>query len=228
MDTQYQGSRAPLPVPPTVQLCFHMEHEPIRSAQLITHTPSDLVSPQALSLLHYRRAPIELLPENVLLDIFSIHAHHDRHDLFLGRHRVVWRWHRIAHVCRTWRRVVLSSPHRLNLLIHCVNGKPVADILNAWPTFPIILDYAHDERQRLTPEDEGGISYALQHPSLIQEILLPVTPSFARTLATVQWEELSLRNSWRDRFHAWEQSTSVGLPSRPCLTSSRRPRHFRP
>ncbi|KAI0267800.1 hypothetical protein BC834DRAFT_58901 [Gloeopeniophorella convolvens] len=82
-------------------------------------------------------------------------------------HLGVWRWDRVANVCRTWRSVVLSSPRRLKLFLHCTYGKPVVDILNHWPHFPIFIKYGRNAGGGLTPEDEDNIIYALQHPSRI-------------------------------------------------------------
>ncbi|KAI0267814.1 hypothetical protein BC834DRAFT_968719 [Gloeopeniophorella convolvens] len=129
---------------------------------------------------HPRRATFELLPENVLLDIFAIRAHEDGNP---------WRWDRVANVCRTWRRVVLSSSRRLKLLLLCTYGKPVADILDHWSALPIFIDYDHNERRSLTSEDEDNIIHALHHSSRVFRISFPVTPSLAAKLATVPWVE---------------------------------------
>ncbi|KAI0257892.1 hypothetical protein BC834DRAFT_976494 [Gloeopeniophorella convolvens] len=135
-------------------------------------------------VLHRRRATFDLLPENVLLDIFATRKYEDANP---------WRWDRLAHVCRTWRRVVLSSPRRLNLLLLCTYGKPVVDILDHWSGFPIFIDYDPDKRRSLTPEDEDNIIYALQHSSRIFRMSFPVTSSLAAKLATAPWEKTHFR-----------------------------------
>ncbi|KAI0267810.1 hypothetical protein BC834DRAFT_59262 [Gloeopeniophorella convolvens] len=158
-----------------------------RSARLISkRAHPESATPQGpSSTQHRRRATFDLLPENVLLDIFAIRAYEDTDPWAWP-----WRWDRVAHVCRTWRSVVLSSPRRLKLFLLCTHGKPVVDILDHWPGFPTLTDYFYRDKMRsLTPEDEDNVVYALQHSSRIVQISFPVTPSLAAKLAIVLWGE---------------------------------------
>ncbi|KAI0267807.1 hypothetical protein BC834DRAFT_58979 [Gloeopeniophorella convolvens] len=144
-----------------------------------THIMYGYCSLTCISARHRRRATFDLLPQNVLLNIFDIIG---AYEGFMH-----WRWDRVAHVCRAWRSVVLSSPRRLNLRLLCTYRKPVVDILHHWWHLPISIHYRRDDSQSLTPEDEDNIIHALQHSFRIFEISLTVTLSLAAKLATVPW-----------------------------------------
>ena len=76
---------------------------------------------------------IDILPEDVLLDIF---------DLLVVESHVFeaerW-WRTLAHVCRKWRIVVFGSPHRLNLRLVCSDRTSVREMLDVWPPLPIVI-----------------------------------------------------------------------------------------
>ncbi|KAF8268542.1 hypothetical protein EI94DRAFT_1145959 [Lactarius quietus] len=59
-----------------------------------------------------RHVMIEALPEDALLNIFSFH------QMSSPSH-----WHRLAHVCRKWRYIILESPRTLNLRLYCASGR---------------------------------------------------------------------------------------------------------
>ncbi|KAH9980535.1 hypothetical protein BJV74DRAFT_102218 [Russula compacta] len=58
----------------------------------------------------------------------------------------VWTWQKLAQVCSTWRQIMFASPRRLDLRLTCTGGKPVRDMLDAFPNFPINITY-----WRMTP-----------------------------------------------------------------------------
>ncbi|KAH8995380.1 hypothetical protein EDB92DRAFT_1846587 [Lactarius akahatsu] len=84
------------------------------------------------------------LPENVLLEIFDAY----RKDVELQPgYKNVWNsrdgWFKLAHVCRSWRRVVLLSPSRLHLhLLFTPRRSPRAAVLNSLPPLPILIDFS--------------------------------------------------------------------------------------
>ena len=49
------------------------------------------------------------------------------------------RWQTLVHVCRRWRSIVLGSPRRLNLKLHCTPKMPVRDSLDVWPALPLLI-----------------------------------------------------------------------------------------
>ena len=75
---------------------------------------------------------IDILPEEVLLEIFHLYVNPTRTC-------DVEEWCTLVHVCRKWRNIVLESPVRLNLRIRCHPAKPVKEKLDIWPTLPIVV-----------------------------------------------------------------------------------------
>ncbi|KAI0257899.1 hypothetical protein BC834DRAFT_976497 [Gloeopeniophorella convolvens] len=128
--------------------------------------------PQGLSYSRrHNRATIGLLPDSVLLEMFVLYAEsgvlpYIRSHSQLELPREAWQWHRIAHVCQKWHRIVLSSPRRLKILLLCSNGKPVAKMLNYWPDLPIIIHYVHGWGRKVTEKDEDNITHALHKASI--------------------------------------------------------------
>ena len=49
-------------------------------------------------------------------------------------------WQSLVHVCRRWRSLVLGSPRRLNLRLHCTHKTPARDTLDVWPALPLIVE----------------------------------------------------------------------------------------
>src|SRR5216683_7373361 len=84
-----------------------------------------------------RRVSINILPDDVLLEIFD-------HYLILsskgypyyGQHVA---WHELVHVCQRWRYVVFDSPRRLGLRLRCTDRTPVTNMLDIWPALPIVM-----------------------------------------------------------------------------------------
>ncbi|KAH9062253.1 hypothetical protein EDB87DRAFT_1608131 [Lactarius vividus] len=81
------------------------------------------------------------LPEDVLLEIFDAY----RQDMELKpRYENIWNdrggWFTLAHVCRSWRRAVLSSPSRLHLHLLFTRRSKLA-MLKHLPPFPMLIDY---------------------------------------------------------------------------------------
>ena len=81
-------------------------------------------------------ASIDMLPDNVLLEIF--HFYRDQDELFF-RIDDTWRWKALTQVCRQWRYVILGSPRRLDLQVVCTSMTPTSRLLDIWPPFPIIV-----------------------------------------------------------------------------------------
>jgi hypothetical protein len=76
---------------------------------------------------------IDILPEDVLLDIFDHYVDPTR------KYDKLEAWCTLVHVCRKWRNIVLESPLRLNLRICCHPSTPVRAKLDVWPALPIVL-----------------------------------------------------------------------------------------
>jgi hypothetical protein len=73
---------------------------------------------------------INVLPDDVLLDIFGFYV------------AETWRseWQTLVHVCRRWRSIVFGSPRSLELLLVCSDKTPARTTLNVWPPLPLHID----------------------------------------------------------------------------------------
>lgn len=78
------------------------------------------------------------LPDNVLLEIFRFYR-----VAVLRFRDYTWNWYTLAHVCSRWRQVILASPHLLDPRLICTARTPVMEMLDVYPTFPIIIDCQH-------------------------------------------------------------------------------------
>jgi hypothetical protein len=118
--------------------------------------------------IHRYVIPIDILPDNVLLEIFNL-CLGDPSNLPIKR---VNKWQRLVHVCQRWRRIIFESPRCLNLHLSCTYGTPVWKNLHFWPaTLPLTLDYPL-HLSPLVPGDTVNIFAALEHPSRIHRIAI--------------------------------------------------------
>ena len=76
------------------------------------------------------KVTIEMLPEEILLEIFAFYmdGDHDHEE-----------WETLVHVCRGWRSIVFAAPRHLNLQLACTGRTPVRTMLDIWPAFPIFI-----------------------------------------------------------------------------------------
>lgn len=81
------------------------------------------------------RATIDVLPDDVLLDIFDVCLDRPR-ELYIDRIKT---WQRLVHVCGRWRDVIFQSPRRLNLQILCTVRTPAREMLGIWPALPLTV-----------------------------------------------------------------------------------------
>ena len=121
-------------------------------AQAIVSTPDSGVG----------RVTIEMLPDNVLLDVFKFYVNE------AGR---IEKWDTLVHVCRRWRTVVFMSPRCLGLQLFCTARKPVRETLDVWPPLPIVI------RHGCYPAfGMDNILAALKHSGRVCEIRLCPVP----------------------------------------------------
>ena len=81
---------------------------------------------------------IDVLPDDVLLDIFDFYVYTGLYIWQEGKKKIE-KWQLLVHVCRRWRNIVFRSPRRLNLRLVCTPQTPAKDRLDVWPTFPLII-----------------------------------------------------------------------------------------
>jgi hypothetical protein len=122
---------------------------------------------------------MDALPENILLDIFDFCGINARPE------RSIWKWDRLVHVCRRWRRIVFASPKRLDIRLFCAPGTPVITHLTCWPAFPIIIDYCPVRRKSLSPSDEYNVLSALEHSNRVCTLDLTVTTTQLEKLVMI-------------------------------------------
>ena len=96
-----------------------------------------------------------------------------------------WRWARLVHVCRRWRRIIFASPCRLHLQLVCTQRTPFRNYLAIWPPFPILIDYFLDISAFLN----DNVIAALEHSNRVCDLHLDIatTPQCIK-LATVMQE----------------------------------------
>ena len=78
---------------------------------------------------------IDVLPDDVLLEIFVHYANNDAQHL-TERERA---WQTLVQVCRRWRSVIFGSPRRLNLQLVCQAKTRARDTLDAFPALPLVI-----------------------------------------------------------------------------------------
>ncbi|KAI0253892.1 hypothetical protein BJV78DRAFT_137426 [Lactifluus subvellereus] len=114
---------------------------------------------------------IDILPEDVLLEIFD-----SCRQTFEQEPRYEWFWNskngwfKLAHVCRKWRCIVLSSSARLHVwLLFTLWRPPRAIMLTHLPPLPIVVDYS--EATALELENRAGAALT-RYPNRACEITI--------------------------------------------------------
>ena len=179
-----------------------------------------------MSIADFDRAPgisfrrplvtIEMLPDNVLLEIFDIYRMANIQSL-RGR---PWRWHKLVHICRSWRQVVLASPLRLDLQLTCSYGTPVRKLLDCWPPLPLAIQYGGiPGRVPPAPEDDDNIIAAFQHPKRIWKIELTMTNTLLKRLEPLMQEPFPMLSHVEISQHnaGWVLPSAFLGGSTPCL-----------
>ena len=103
--------------------------------------------PRYIDQCHLGQAMIDVLPDNVLLEVFDFY----REDTTFSVHTSwisTWRWQALIQVCRRWRCVIFGSPLRLDLRVVCTDITLTRTSLDIWPPFPISIScrYRVDEK----------------------------------------------------------------------------------
>jgi hypothetical protein len=114
---------------------------------------------------------IDMFPDDVLIEIFNS----DRIS------ETSWRWDRLAHVCRRWRRTIFASPGSLHIRLVCNRDlrSPVRKYLDIWP-FPIAVEYFLSNR----PDVKDDLIAAIERPNRVCDLRLEIS-------STAQFEKLA-------------------------------------
>jgi len=108
---------------------------------------------------------IDVLPDDVLLDIFYFHTDMDP----CGKKKTE-AWQSLVHVCRRWRTLVFRSPRRLNLRLYCTPNTPARDTLDVWPALPLLVE-AHGSSMTSIPGMDN-IFVALGQSNRVHQVSL--------------------------------------------------------
>jgi len=73
--------------------------------------------------------------DGVLVEIFALYINLGNRRMDPPRNT----WHKLVHVCRRWRYLVLASPRHLNLRLEYGGHRPISEVLDAWPVLPVTL-----------------------------------------------------------------------------------------
>jgi len=117
----------------------------------------------------YRRATIDALPDNVLLETFEFYLGKDDPDeSVLGCDHDYDGWQTLVHVCRRWRCIVSTSPRRLDLKLYCTGQRLVnSKTLDIWPALPIVI---FSERIQYKEDVTNLVSALRQHIECVKSI----------------------------------------------------------
>jgi len=121
------------------------------------------------------RATICSIPSEVLLEIFDSFRQSFQRG---GDYERVWNsnkgWFKLAHVCREWRQVVLTSPSRLHIrLLFTEHRSGRAIAIRRLPPLPIVVDYRFGARLAQT---QLRMISALAYPDRVCGITFNMSP----------------------------------------------------
>ncbi|KAH9972673.1 hypothetical protein BJV74DRAFT_864873 [Russula compacta] len=132
-----------------------------------------------------------MLPDDMLLDIFSFHV---------DKARTEDEWHTLVHVCRRWRNLVFASPRHLRLTLLCTPRRPVREMLDIWPALPISV-----RGPTLLEEGVDNIIAALERNDRVCQITLTLPPGsqLEQFMAVVQRPFPVLTDLCLTMYHGW-------------------------
>ncbi|KAI9436050.1 hypothetical protein H4582DRAFT_2100110 [Lactarius indigo] len=140
---------------------------------------------------HRSATTISTLPDNVLVEIFSLcradEVVHPTPPVGNSPWCPPWKWQRLAHVCRTWRHVMFASSRRLCLELLCTPRSLVKRKLGNLPTFPIFISY-WNHYYDLQRRDQDNLLAALENRDRVRVVDLGVPHTVFERLATTMQE----------------------------------------
>ena len=144
---------------------------------------------------------IDLLPDDVLLDIFDFCVDQDgfRRFIYTQIKGQIEAWQSLVHVCRRWRNIVFGSPLRLNLALVCTDRTPARDTLDVWPPLPLVIQsHGYGTDGDFLKENVDNIIAVLERSDRVCQISLKGVPNshLEDLFAAVQEPFPELRHLW--------------------------------
>ena len=161
---------------------------------------------------------INTLSDEIMLEIFDLCRAESCSGWILVHPKLEWQ--SLAFVCQRWRRIIFSSPRRLNLQLICTCGTPVKKNLKnlcRWTDFPLNLniDYSPTlDNKNLTSHDKTNVIAGLRHPDRICSIRLTASKSQLKKIATF------MQRPFPELTHLWLSSKCNTLNGMPILPAS--------
>ena len=136
---------------------------------------------------------IDVLPDDVLLDIFDFCVGQDgsRRFIYTRVKKEIEAWQTLVHVCRRWRNIVFGSPLRLNLALVCTDKTPARGTLNVWPPLPLVIrspGYYRTDTDFTTESVDNIIAVLERRDRVCQMSLMEVSNSHLEELLTALQE----------------------------------------
>ena len=125
--------------------------------------------------------PIDVLPDDVLLDIFDFCANE---DISFTKEEIE-AWQTLVHVCRRWRAVVFGSTHRLNLRLCFTPKTPARDTLDVWPALPLLIRCSGD----YPTESVDNIIAVLECSDRVSQIEMTIPSSYFEKVLPAMMQE---------------------------------------
>jgi hypothetical protein len=124
---------------------------------------------------------IKILPNNILLEIFSFYMEEISEPWEARVFEWIHAWITLVHVSQRWWDLAFMSSCRLNLQILCTNRRPARDMLDVWPTLPLVIWYqetgnGHSLSRMEAQDDTDNIIYALRHRNHMSQVFLENLP----------------------------------------------------
>ena len=85
---------------------------------------------------------IEILSDDILLEIFSFYVEEIPEPWETHVFERIHAWITLVHVSQRWRDLAFTSSRCLNLRVLCTNRKPAREMLDVWPTLPLVIWYS--------------------------------------------------------------------------------------
>ena len=141
-----------------------------------------------------------MLPDDIFLEIFDFYVDEDMDDFESLGKQIIEEWITLAHVCQRWRRVVLQSPHRLNLRLLCTPTTRARNILDIWPPLPLVI--CNDPNiNSVEPTSVDNIVAALEHNDRVRYINLKFpSSSVLNSVAIMQRPFPELTDLWLEMY----------------------------